>query len=148
MGRPTTFWKRYLITSALWIAGVTLLVWAIAAYSFGETLRAYYVAETLPEFGLTASYPADLSEAFVVKRRIQKHFLDRHIYLPIDDIVVETADETVNASDRLTFLMRKACGQAKLYIWLPLNYKLPAKGRFTSSWCWKAQLKSKDSTAS
>lgn len=143
----TYFWKQNLLIVAGWFAGVTLLLWAIAAYTFGESLRAYYVAETLPDFDLTETYPADFSEAFAVKRRIQKHFLDHQIYLPIDDIVVETANETVNDADRLTFLMRKACGQAKLYIWLPLTYKLPAKGRYTSSWCWKTQLK-KDPKAS
>ena len=130
-----------MIKAMSWLAGLALLVGAIAAYSFGESIRAYFAAESLPDFGLTEAYPADLSEAFSVKRKIQKHFLDMGVYLPVDDIFIEVGQpDSLAEHDRLTFLMRKACGQAKLYIWLPLTYKLPLKGRFVSSWCWKAQL--------
>jgi hypothetical protein len=131
-------WLRGMV----WVLGILFAAIALAAYSCGESLRAFYAAETLPDLGLSAQYPGNEGEVFALQRKIQQHFMQHDVYIPLQDVVVEMPE----SDERLTFLMRKACGQAKLYIWLPFAVKLPLKGKMLSSWCWKTQLATKTTT--
>ena len=54
----------------------------------------------------------------------------------MEDIVAPTPDQ-----EQLTLLMQKACGKGKLYIWVPLKFRLPMRGEKVVEWCWIPKIK-------
>lgn len=82
----------------------------------------------------------DKRRVLEVKRRIQKHFLDYSVYLPMEDIIVPVSlgDERTE----LSFLMQNTCGRATLYVWIPFKFRLPLIGDKVIDWCWKPFPKS------
>ena len=46
----------------------------------------------------------------------------------------ENAD---GAAEDLGMLMQKACGRGRLYVWIPLKWRIPVLGEKVLEWCWK-----------
>lgn len=69
-----------------------------------------------------------------LRQRIQMHFLSKDVYLPLEDIIFVQQD--VDPNERPIFLMRNACGEGKLYIWIPLIFRLPLYGNSVWEFCW------------
>jgi hypothetical protein len=77
----------------------------------------------------------------VVKRQIQRHFLDYSVYIPVEDIVIIATDKKEDS--RLESLMTKACGHGSLFVWIPLKISLPFIGEKVHEWCWKPSIQIK-----
>lgn len=72
-----------------------------------------------------------------LRRLIQKHYLKFDVYLPLEDIV------TLKGSpipERYQRFMEKACGNAQVYIIIPLRLDLPVIGEQVYEWCWKPKV--------
>ena len=86
--------------------------------------------------------PTSLSENSVqettisdAKRKIQKHFLDHDVYIPIEDIVFLASKESPD--NNMTLVTKAACGKNGLVaIWLPFEVRLPLLGSWVYEWCW------------
>ena len=111
------------------------LYWTTAPAAMAALATFRLTAPTLED-----SEWSDVRRVVDLKRQIQKHFLDYSVYLPIEDII---APSTLgNEQDELAFLMQSACGRARLYIWIPLKFRLPFIGNKVLDWCWKPSPKS------
>jgi hypothetical protein len=53
----------------------------------------------------------------------------------MEDIIF-TRTET-KKQRRLNFLMQKACGEGRIYIWIPIKFTWPIVGERVFDWCWK-----------
>jgi len=131
---PATNLKTFLTKGTkIFITIASLL--AIVSWTSWGSMRSLTALVTLPKPELTDTTPPNITANHKIRRSIQKHFLGYSVYIPLEDIVI--AQHSANNDDHLTFLMRKACGQAKLYVWIPLKIKLPYLGGKTWEWCWK-----------
>ena len=74
-----------------------------------------------------------------MRRQVQRHFLAHSVYIPLEDIISESAEGA--APDSLPLLMQKACGQGRLYVWIPFKFVLPVTGEKVIEWCWRPQTK-------
>jgi len=122
---------RYLAKPVRYLLLLTPLFAAIWL-SFGDSLRAGMATMTLNPSSLAAM---NEETALQLRRNIQQHYRQYGLHLPIEDIVVVSKNR--DEPDKLTFLMRKACGQGKVYVWVPLKLKLPFLGNRVVEWCWK-----------
>ncbi len=80
----------------------------------------------------------DPARTLELRREIQKHFLGHTVYIPLEDIIAPPAGDN---HDDLALLMQKACGRGRLYIWIPLRFKVPLTGEKVIEWCWRPQTK-------
>jgi len=71
-----------------------------------------------------------------LRRKMQIHFLDHNIYVPMEDIVINNNTPDIEVK-RLHLLMDKSCGRANVYVWLPLKFRIPFMGNKLVEWCWK-----------
>lgn len=86
--------------------------------------------------------PTSLSENSVqeatisdAKRKIQKHFLDNDVYIPLEDIVFLASKESPD--NNMSSMTKAACGKNGLIaIWLPFEVRLPLLGSWIYEWCW------------
>lgn len=67
------------------------------------------------------------------RRRIQKRFLKQDVYIPLEDITL--ADGNGAADGDYLFVMRKNCGQGRIFVWVPLRFRLPLTGEKVREWC-------------
>jgi len=74
-----------------------------------------------------------------VRRSVQQHFLGYNTYIPLDDILILSDDSS--APERLPFLVRRACGNGKLFVWVPLTFRIPLLGYRVFEWCMKPKMK-------
>jgi hypothetical protein len=81
----------------------------------------------------------DAQRTVELRREIQRHFREHDIYIPLEDIV--TPASMPAGPDDLPLLMQKACGQGKLYVWIPYKINLPVVGEKVFEWCWKPRIK-------
>jgi hypothetical protein len=65
---------------------------------------------------------------------LQHHFLNRSIYVPLEDIVVP--EEAGAGPSDYGMLMQRACGRGKIFLWIPLKFTLPILGEKVIEWCW------------
>ena len=70
---------------------------------------------------------------------IQRHFLDHSVYVPLEDIVVASTRDAESGATSL--LMQRACGRGRLYVWIPLKFRLPALGEKVVEWCLRPRTK-------
>ncbi|MGE0171515.1 MAG: hypothetical protein AB7T49_01970 [Oligoflexales bacterium] len=66
-----------------------------------------------------------------LKRAIQKHFLYYGTYIPLEDIALE--NELVG--DEILSGVRRYCGKATLYVWVPYRFRLPVLGETLTEVC-------------
>ncbi len=110
--------------------------------SFGESLRilmAAYAATPVP----LSSENLSRVEVLNLRRKIQRHFSDAGIYIPMEDIRVNSSDlefDLVSLEKRKRYAQNAEnieCGaNAKLMVWLPLFIDLPFIGKISYYWCW------------
>ena len=109
---------RSLLSSVL-ILGIALgVMLGVSGNQFIKALWASWLL-TPVEYNVTSFSDYESSHKF--RRQIQKHYMQYGLYIPLEDIIAVNLLD--NSQARLNFLMRNACGQAKLYVWVPL--KLP-----------------------
>ena len=70
-------------------------------------------------------------------RNIQKHFSDMGIYVPTEDIVLATGDESLFD---LRPAMRTICGDGDVYIWVPMTIDRPMVGEKVVELCLARRL--------
>lgn len=67
-----------------------------------------------------------------LKRKLQHFFLQHDVYIPLEDFVVLTGDESDLDSRKI---IEQACGNGNLHIWLPLPLRIPILGERVIEWC-------------
>ncbi len=123
------FWAIFLA-----LPTVAAVVWS----SFPALLAGWAVVSHQPPT-MTKDDWLDPTHVLELRRQIQKHFLANRVYIPLDDIVAPSPNEA-EPGDAL-LLMQKACGRGRLYVWIPLKFKVPLTGGKVIEWCWKPQTK-------
>ncbi len=117
------------------VAITVISILSILTWTSWQSLKSISALATLKKPQLNQTNQMTNPDHHKIRRSIQKHFLGYGVYIPLEDIVLPK--ESTNSQDKLTFLMRNACGQAKLYVWVPLKIRLPYFGGKTWEWCWK-----------
>lgn len=79
----------------------------------------------------------DEARLLSLKRSLQKQLLKYSVYVPLEDIIASSSAPEEDSA----LVMQKACGQGKLFVWLPLKFKLPITGVKVYEWCWKPATK-------
>ncbi len=128
-------WLKRLFWAAL-LAAPTL---GAAAWSSYPALLAGWAVVSHEPPTMTKDDWLDPAHVLELRRQIQKHFLANRVYIPLDDIVAPAPTEA-EPGDAL-LLMQKACGRGRLYVWIPLKFKVPLTGEKVIEWCWKPQTK-------
>lgn len=82
----------------------------------------------------------DAQKGLEIRRQLQHHFLSHNVYIPLEDIVITQPAE--GEPSELALLMQKACGRGRLYVWIPLKFRVPITGEKVFEWCWKPQASS------
>jgi hypothetical protein len=118
------------------LPGLLALIW-----STWPTLSAVVAVVSLRTPALYADEWSDADKVVEVKREIQKHFLNNHVYLPVEDIVTVSDSGGEKASGTLAELMKRACGKGNIYIWIPLRFRVPLVGDRIFEWCWNGNVK-------
>ncbi len=107
---------------------LSLIPILIAIYSSCRpAIIAVSASYNLPDFSSVSSL-----NYLDTKRKVQKHYLDYGIYIPIDDIIMnqDENNETTHLS-----LLEQACGKGIMYIWVPLRFRIPVLGEKVLEWC-------------
>ena len=86
---------------------------------------------------LQASHFESAESNTELKRKMQKHFLNYKVYIPMEDIV--TLGPNSNEQMMKT-IMARSCGQANVYVWTPLGFRLPFLGLKFIDRCWKPEV--------
>lgn len=73
-----------------------------------------------------------------IKSSIQNHFSKNNLYIPMQDIVIESKD--LSDKNQVLSHMEKICGQGLVYVWVPLLLRLPFYGEKVFEWCWKPKV--------
>ncbi|WP_159455058.1 hypothetical protein [Pseudobacteriovorax antillogorgiicola] len=92
-----------------------------------QALAASHALESLAEDEAFSSLPRTAG-----KRKIQRHYLDYGIYIPIDDIILDLEGGTNIAQLKM---LRKACGAGQTFVWIPLRFRFPMLGEKVFEWC-------------
>ncbi|MFW7378096.1 MAG: hypothetical protein ACOH5I_04755 [Oligoflexus sp.] len=66
------------------------------------------------------------------KRSVQQHFSKFGIYIPTDDIIVNARDIV---HEPYRSLLLQSCGSGKIFVWVPLKFRLPLIGEKIIEWC-------------
>ncbi len=126
-----------------------ILPWILAAaWSSLPALRALAATRdaTLPT--MSDQDWDDSQQTMSLRRGLQKHFLSHDVYIPMEDIVVTAPSENADgAAEDLGMLMQKACGRGRLYVWIPLKWRIPVLGEKVLEWCWKPMAPTSKSAA-
>jgi len=119
-----------------WRIGFTILLIALslsaAHLSAGRVVQALLASADLrldqePD-SLLDSSDFELQQ----KRLVQQHFLKFGIYIPIDDVIVNDrnlVDEPYRS------MLEKSCGSGRLFVWVPIKFRLPLIGEKIVEWC-------------
>ena len=121
--------KENLLTS-FWVLASAIPLLAALYSSSKPALDAFWASHTIGS-SLNLS---DLSQSPVLssKRKIQRHYLDYGIYIPIDDIILDLEEGDQISQSKM---LRKVCGEGNAYVWVPLRFRLPLIGEKVFEWC-------------
>lgn len=125
-----TLFRRLALT--IFLAAPTL---ATALWATWPTLQAWLATRQYAFPKMSAQDWDDSARTTELRRRLQRHFLNHNVYIPLDDIVVTGASET--EPNELAALMQRACGRGRLFVWIPLKFRVPIRGEQVIEWCWK-----------
>ncbi len=110
-----------------------ILVWATAFYfSTHDAARSIIATGDLWLSQKWAGILTGEMQPIDQQRAIQRHYLSYGVYIPIDDIVVDASQPTLE-SDQTLF--QTVCGKGRAYIWVPLHFQLPVFGEKVVEWC-------------
>ena len=121
----------FIITLVMPLAGV--LAWSVE-----PAARSMFAKWSLGEIEISSQIFTDVESNKKFKRSLQKHFLKYQTYIPLEDIITLS---NPNHIDMFTKLMKDACGKSKLYIWMPISFRLPLVKVRTWEFCWKPKIK-------
>jgi hypothetical protein len=128
-------WLKRLV----WALALALPTMAAAAWSSYPAALAGWAVISAKPAPMSKDDWLDPAHVLELRRQIQKHFLAHRVYIPLDDIVAPPLGDTDPGSALL--LMQKACGRGRLYVWIPLKFKVPLTGEKVIEWCWKPQTR-------
>jgi hypothetical protein len=120
-----TFWILAILACLLW--------------SFWPVLKSAVAAFSLDPVSRSSVNSESQGVHLELQRSIQKHFLNYHVYVPLEDVVF--VDQFVRSNPELEPILKKVCGNAPIVIWIPLQFRLPVFGERSAEWCWKPSLK-------
>lgn len=122
-----------------WLSAIFLGIPIIFAiyWTVAPALAAKYATLKYLPTSIKVDQARSQHATITAKRQIQKFFLNENIYVPLDDIFIST--DFLENDPALSLLMQNACGQAKLYVWIPLKFRIPIFGDRVFDWCWKPQ---------
>lgn len=126
-----------------------ILPWILAAaWSSLPALRAFVATQDASLPTMSDQDWDDSQQTMALRRGLQKHFLSHDVYIPMEDIVVTAPTENADgAAEDLGMLMQKACGRGRLYVWIPLKWRIPVIGEKVLEWCWKPMSPTSKSAA-
>lgn len=116
-------WRLFLIAPILFAAGWTTFPAAKTALAIYNAYGSHDVPRWAGESGRS------------LERRVQRHFLDHKVYIPLEDIV--RSEELTDAPKRVAQQVRQVCGKGTLFVWLPFRFRIPVYGDKVYEWCWK-----------
>lgn len=122
----------------LLLPSLSALMWS--AWPAFSTLVATFKFEPIVHNKTEWDFPQTSEK---VRRSIQMHFLKNRLYVPMDDIIIVHNDSDPDEK-KLLLMMSKSCGNARIYVWLPLSVRLPFIGYRVWEWCWKPTVKIKN----
>ena len=78
----------------------------------------------------------DETQIMAIRRRIQRHFSDEGVSVPLEDIVFVDRQQPASLT-MFERSLQNVCGTDKnVYVWLPLKWELPWIGTRVYHWCW------------
>jgi hypothetical protein len=107
------------------------------AFSFHDALRVILFVEAMPPLERSLVESKSQESLKETRQKIQSYFLENDLYLPFEDIF-SIYDESMKIEYGVH--IQKACGQGKLFVWVPLKIKLPLFGEKVVEWCWKPRI--------
>lgn len=110
-----------------------------AIWSLWPALRSTVAALSLPHVDPDIVTKGSESVQLELQRSVQKHFLTYGVYLPLEDIMFSA--RLLESNKELEPALRRACGDSKFAVWLPLIVRFPLIGERSTEWCWKVTLK-------
>jgi len=112
------------------------IVWTVL-----PSLKSWVAATIFEQQTISASAWETHTDFHELKRSIQRHFLNYDVYVPLEDMIqgLPPQGSAAKASE-LSLLMQKACGQATLYVWIPIRFRIPLIGDRVTEWCWKPPI--------
>ena len=127
------------LKSLFWAALLALPTLAALVWSCFPAILASWAVVSHDPPTMTKDDWLNPAHVLELRRQIQKHFLANRVYIPLDDIVAPSP-LGAEPGDAL-LLMQKACGHGRLYVWIPLKFKVPLTGEKVIEWCWKPLTK-------
>jgi len=116
------------------LAPVAILLWGVGAYwCLSPALRASWGLAQLPSLSLEKTDWTDPSKAHGARRRVQRHFLEQGVYIPMDDII--SAEDLEQRRGPQQFLVKNGCSKGNLYVFVPMKIYLPFVGSRIIEWC-------------
>ena len=121
--------------SAVYFPFLLALTWSLY-----PGLKVYVASLLLPAFSYASKLDLeDLATREEISRQIQQHFHKFDLYVPLEDVVVLSANKDPEKAlffDNLT----KTCQDALIYVWLPFTVRLPFLGDVDWEWCKKPTI--------
>lgn len=112
---------RCMLFAPIAFAGYSSCKPAIFAIIASNSIKSDSLTDGLNDFHQTFS-----------QRKIQRHYLDYGIYIPIDDIIVNRGGDT---NPSLIKMLERTCGRSPIYIWVPIRFRVPLAGEKVFEWC-------------
>lgn len=121
---------------------LSMLLIPVLAALFCTSWPALRVAYTTLKFRPSPLFKLnslDDGEQLHLRRNLQRYFSDHDVYLPLEDIHLES--ETNESYDETSLAMQSPCDRARLHLWVPLRFSFPIIGEKVIEWCWRPQVK-------
>jgi hypothetical protein len=113
---------------------IGFLICFFVGWSFYPALKIVWVVRDSKCTQVSKSIKNDLPELEShLIRRVQKHFLKYGFYIPAEDIVINNKNIILDRD--YVANLKKSCDQGRLYIWIPLRFKIPLFGEKVLEWC-------------
>ena len=120
------------------LAIIALLpIGAMTYVSCEKAVYAVFAAASLNPLSIH-QYPST-SEVTRLRRDLQSHFRKYGVYIPVGDIIVANSEDL--GQSVLSSRMVESCGQAPVYLWLPIQVELPIHGKKIWEYCFKPKVR-------
>ena len=121
--------KEKVLTS-FWVLASAIPLLAALYSSSKPAIDAFLASQTV--VSKTNLFEQREAPILSTKRKIQRHYLDYGIYIPIDDIILDLEEGDQISQSKM---LRKVCGEGNAYVWVPLRFRLPLIGEKVFEWC-------------
>lgn len=118
--------KRFLIYYVL------LIIPSIAFYySTKHALKTLWIIYSI-NFNQICNLQQPTSDIIILKKNIHKYFLNKRLYIPLEDIIIKT----LYMDSDLQIMLEKTCGSKLIYIRIPFYIKIPFWGNWIIEKCY------------